>query len=86
MIKKACFLSLALLPLTAFSSDIMQGEFKTLETCLASIQESSGSDIDKVMTDTPEKVSGFLENGEHFACTRKVTGTKGVYYEGFYTL
>lgn len=66
------------------ASEVMKGEFRSMSTCLSSIESHSGKKIDRVGTDRPDKVSGFLSNGKHFACTRKSTGSKGTYYEGYY--
>ena len=63
----------------------MVAEFSSMQGCLASIPASANSSIGRIYTDKPEKVSGLLSNGEQFSCTRKSTGTKGIYYEGWYT-
>lgn len=63
----------------------MVAEFNSMQGCLASIPVSANSSIGKIYTDKPEKASGLLSNGEQFSCTRKSTGTKGIYYEGWYT-
>lgn len=68
------------------ASDVMKGEFRSMRTCLSSIESSSGKKIDRIATDRTDKVSGFLSNGKHFACTRKSSGSKGIYYEGYYSL
>ena len=67
----------------ASATEAMNAEFKTLGECLAGIKASSGKTL-KIITDTPSEVSGFLSDGQGFACEKKVSGTKGVYYAGWY--
>jgi hypothetical protein len=61
----------------------------TMRACLAEIQVSSGSLGFEFMTDKPDIVSGYLSSGEHsgedFACERKITGTRGTYFSGWYS-
>lgn len=66
------------------ASNVMKGEFRSMRVCLSSIENHSGKKIDKIVTDRPDQVSGFLSNRKHFSCTRKSTGSKGTYYEGYY--
>jgi hypothetical protein len=67
----------------ACADSVMQAEFRSMAECLQKIKQSSGSDL-KVVTDKPTQVSGFLSNGQGFACQKKESGTKGIYYEGWY--
>lgn len=69
-----------------YETSMMRNENRTLADCLASIKRASGSSKLEIITDKQKEVSGFLQNGEHFACNRKSSGTKGVYYEGVYTV
>lgn len=66
------------------SGSVMLAEFRTLEACLAGISRSSGASL-RPSTDTPSKVAGKLSDGRFFVCEMKVTGTKGTYFEGWYT-
>lgn len=62
---------------------VQGGEFRTLKSCLENVRKSSGQAM-KIEIDKPDKVIGFLRNGEMFSCIRKESGTKGVYFEGRY--
>jgi hypothetical protein len=62
---------------------VRSAEFQTMRSCLEGIKNSSGQTLD-VIADKPTKVSGFLSNGEGFACELKSTGTRGTYYHGWY--
>ncbi|MEC5319018.1 hypothetical protein VSX61_08720 [Brenneria populi subsp. brevivirga] len=63
--------------------DVMVAKFSTLSECLSSMKSISSGPL-KIARDTPSIVSGNLANGKTFACERKVTGTSGTYYEGWY--
>ena len=66
------------------SSQVMSAKFGSLSQCLSSIRSNSGLEP-KPVTDTPQEVSGFLGGTRRgFACTRKSTGTQGVYWDGWY--
>ncbi|MDL2105228.1 hypothetical protein QQJ69_19020 [Proteus mirabilis] len=73
-----CFVSIK-----ALAGDAMNAEFRTLPECLAAIQKNSGESL-KIVTDKPNVVSGFLSNGQPFGCERKESGTKGIYFHGWY--
>jgi len=64
-------------------SSVKNAEFYSMYKCLKGIKKSSGKDLD-IITDEVDEISGFLSNGKGFACQRKSTGTKGVYYYGWY--
>jgi hypothetical protein len=64
-------------------AEVRGAEFPTLSRCLEGIKKNTGSSLE-IYTDTPEKVSGVLSNGQTFSCEMKSTGTKGVYFEGWY--
>ncbi len=66
-------------------SEVMSAEFQSLSECLSSIQSVSGHSL-KIITDEPDNVSGFLSNGEHFGCIQKSSGTKGIFFEGYYSI
>lgn len=66
------------------TDEVMNAEFRTLTACLEGIKRNSGSLSLKIVTDTPSEVSGFLENGKSFACEEVSSGTKGVYFKGWY--
>jgi hypothetical protein len=66
------------------SNTVMGGEFRSLRSCLTSIETSSGLGLD-VTIDKPDNVVGRLKGTKRsFACTKKETGTKGVYWDGWY--
>jgi len=67
------------------SDTMMSADFKNLSECLKSIQSDSGQSLD-IITDEPDEVSGFLSNGEGFACNKEESGTKGIYFNGWYTV
>lgn len=66
------------------ASEVMNAEFRTMNECLEGIRNRSKQSLK--VTDTPTEVSGFLSNGQGFACQKKETGTKGTYYHGWYTV
>ena len=63
----------------------MNAEFGSMGECLTGIKNSSRQSL-KIITDTSSEVSGVLSNGQGFACQRKISGTKGTYYHGWYTV
>jgi hypothetical protein len=65
------------------NEETMSAEFRTLDLCLDGLKRSSKQSL-KIITDKPGRVSGKLSNGLQFGCTKESSGTKGVYYEGFY--
>lgn len=67
-------------------STIITAEYKTLADCLNSIKNETGCNLQNIITDEPTQISGFLSNGEHFACIEKVTDEKGNYVDGWYTV
>ncbi len=67
----------------SFADEAMNAEFRTLQKWLDGIKKSSGQEL-RIITDTPSEVSGFLANRKAFACERTESGTKGVYYKGWY--
>ena len=59
-----------------------QADYPSLESCLSTMR-STASQPFRIITDSPEEVSGF--HGEQnlvFACLRKESGTQGVYFQG----
>ena len=79
------FILLVIISFLPKNDDIMVGaEFRSMTTCLQSIEKNSGSKRDKVTINTPENVVGFLANGKAFSCEKKITGTKGTYYLGIF--
>jgi hypothetical protein len=75
--------SASILPATAVADSVMKAEFSSLQNCLAAIKKNTGQKLE-IVTDKPNEVSGFLSNKKGFACEKKVTGTKGTYYEGWF--
>lgn len=61
-------------------------EFYSMTGCLESIKRVAKSPTLKIVTDNPSNVSGFLRNGKHFACEKRVSGTKGIYYYGYFVV
>ena len=66
--------------------NVRQAEFSTIQGCLRGIRTDAGRNIDIKTVDKPSKVSGVLTNGVTFACERKMTGSKGTYYLGWYVV
>jgi hypothetical protein len=65
-------------------SNLMGGNFPSLQICLSSIQTRTGLALRPVV-DKPDNVSGYLgDTKRDFACTKKSTGTQGVHWEGWY--
>lgn len=67
------------------SSKTKAAEFVSLQKCLDSTAKAAKSSIANIVTDTPSVVTGFLANGKQFGCELKSTGTKGVFYRGWFT-
>jgi hypothetical protein len=67
----------------AHATSTMKAEFRTLRQCLQAIEKNSGQRL-RVVTDKPTEVSGFLANGQGFACKQRESGTKGTYFEGWF--
>ncbi|MBT8085090.1 MAG: hypothetical protein KJN72_07695 [Woeseia sp.] len=67
----------------AHADNMMKAEFRTMAECLSAIKSNSGQNLE-VITDKTHEVSGFLSNGKGFGCSRKESGTKGVYFEGWF--
>lgn len=65
------------------AADAMNAESPTMSACLEGIKKNSKQSL-QIVTDKPIEVSGFLSNGQGFACQKKESGTKGSYYHGWY--
>lgn len=65
--------------------EVMNAEFSSLNKCLDGIKRNSKQSL-RIITDKPTQVSGKLSNGKHFACERASSGTKGVYFKGWYKI
>jgi len=66
------------------SPELMGGEFSSLQQCMSAIQTKTGLSL-KPVNDKPDHVSGYLgDTNRDFACKQMSTGTKGVYWEGWY--
>jgi hypothetical protein len=65
------------------AADAMNAEFRTMSECLEGIKKNSKQSL-QIVTDKPTEVSGFLSNGQGFACQKKESGTKGTYYHGWF--
>ncbi|HFJ4330390.1 hypothetical protein [Serratia liquefaciens] len=65
------------------ADDVMKAEFRTLDECLKAIERNTNSSL-TIIRDKPEIVTGNLDNGKTFACEKKESGTKGMYYEGWF--
>jgi hypothetical protein len=70
----------------AGSHPIMQKWSATMAECLESLQQSDGNKIRERTRDEPEHVSGYLEDGRHFACDRMPTDDPGKPFLGYYNL
>jgi hypothetical protein len=65
-------------------TQVMSGEFRTMDSCLTKIQENSGYELD-IVTDEFGNISGFLKGTKlGFECKTESTGTKGVVVKGWY--
>jgi hypothetical protein len=60
-------------------------EFNSSNSCLKGLKKHSNMTL-RIITDTPGLVSGKLANGEPFVCQRATSGTKGVYFKGWYSI
>ena len=67
------------------SSKIKAAEFVSLEKCLDSTANAAKSSMANVVTNTPTQVIGILANGNQFGCEKQSSGTKGVFYKGWFT-
>ncbi|EIJ36978.1 zinc ribbon domain-containing protein [Thiothrix nivea] len=65
------------------SSGFRGAEFSTLEQCMTGLQKELGAKL-RVIIDEPEEVTGSQADGTFWACEKKSTGTKGIYWEGYY--
>ena len=68
------------------SSQLMGAKFYSIQSCLVAMPTArmSGQKIKTIMTDKPHKVTGILANGEYFGCEREESGTRGIYYQGWF--
>lgn len=84
--KKAILLTAALACSGCSGADtkVNAAEFVSLDRCLSVIKRTTGQTIKRTAKDTPDEVSGTLTGGYGFWCKKKVTGTKGTYFEGAY--
>ncbi|EPB9486893.1 MULTISPECIES: hypothetical protein [Citrobacter] len=84
-LKVIVFVSAIAVTGSALADDIMKAEFNSLQECLSAIKVNGGEPL-KIVQDTPDKVTGKLPNNEVFGCEKKETGTKGTYFEGWFTV
>lgn len=64
-------------------TSIRSAEFTSIASCVAGIKRDSGLNL-QISRDTPDVVSGTLTNGKTFRCEKNESGSKGIYYEGWY--
>lgn len=65
-------------------SFVYNAKFSSMLGCLRGIESDSGLSLN-IISDDPENVSGYLGSTKRdFGCQRKVTGSQGVYYKGWY--
>ena len=68
------------------SNTSMRGaEFSSLQNCLSGLKREMGSNL-KIITDEQDEVSGIQTDGTFWACNKKTSGTKGIYWEGYYSV
>lgn len=60
-------------------------DFETLKTCMISLEAALKNKL-RIVIDDSDSVSGIQPDGAHWACVQKSSGTKGVYWEGYYTV
>ena len=86
MSKLICFLLVFLLGCSGSGKEtkLVGAEFRSLASCLQGISTNSKSSIGQTPTNKPTHVSGYLVNGNQFGCKMISSGTKGVYFEGWY--
>lgn len=65
---------------------VKAAEFNTLKHCLEKIKSSSGLEL-KIIIDKPDKVTGYLgPTKRSFSCSMERSGTKGIYWDGWYEI
>lgn len=67
------------------SGEIMEAEFSSITSCLDAMKRKSGGSLN-IISDKVGKVSGKLNNGEHFTCERVTAGSKGTFIKGWFTV
>jgi hypothetical protein len=65
------------------SSETRGANFSTLKGCMSGLDSELGGL--KIVIDKPDNVSGRQPDGTIWACTKETSGTKGTYWEGYYT-
>lgn len=70
---------------TAHAQEVMSAKFKTLDSCLVAIKRNTNQEL-KIITNNSNEVSGLLANNKAFGCKKKVSGTDGVYFDGWFML
>lgn len=69
-------------------SKVASADFTTMAECVMftkrAAERASGSSFKYYIVDTPSQVSGELANGKTFTCGLRKSGTRGVYYNGWY--
>ena len=70
------------------SGKVASADFTTMAECVRytkrAAERASRSSFESYIVDTPSQVSGKLANGKTFTCGLRNTGTRGVYYNGWY--
>lgn len=65
-------------------TEVMSGEFATMDNCLNAIEKKSGKNLE-IVTDKIGDISGNLEGTKlGFECKTNATGTKGIIVKGWY--
>jgi hypothetical protein len=62
--------------------DVKVGEYATIKQCLAAIHAAVGP-LD-IARDRPNEIIGTTSDDQMFSCSEKVTGSRGMYYQGWY--
>ena len=67
------------------NSNVVAARYETISECVELIKSNTGLSL-KIITNSSTQISGFLSNGQHFACVQKETETKDSYIDGWYTV
>ncbi|WP_336141983.1 hypothetical protein [Acinetobacter sp. 102] len=66
------------------NTEIMSGEFSSMDNCLNSIEQKTGKKLE-IVIDKIGEISGYQGNTKlDFQCKTEATGTKGIIVKGWY--
>ncbi|MDF2419185.1 hypothetical protein GWP85_16970 [Acinetobacter beijerinckii] len=84
--EKITLLLFIILMASCSNTEVMSGEFSSMDSCLLAIEKKSGKQLE-IVTDKLGDISGTLKGTKlGFQCKTNSTGSKGLVVNGWYQI